>query len=219
MEKVHVEKAHLPQKKERPPRYETFTDWARDAAGGFLLPIARFLARFGFRPNTITLIGVALSGVVGLLLAAGHLMLGGWVLAVVAPIDAIDGALARALGCKSTFGAFLDSTLDRISDMFLLGGLLIHFLVRGMVTEVVLALVALGGSLMVSYIRSRAETLGFSCKVGLFTRLERVFVLAAGLIVGLPTLTLWVLAVGSVLTAIHRILHVYAQSKMLEERY
>ncbi|MBN1179274.1 MAG: CDP-alcohol phosphatidyltransferase family protein [Anaerolineae bacterium] len=195
------------------PRYGSLTDWARHVARGVIDPVARFLAGLGIHPNTITLLGFALSVGVGGLLAAGRLTLGGWLLLVVAPIDAFDGALARFTGKKSRFGAFLDSTLDRLSDVALLAGLLVHFLSAAATTEVLLCLFAIVGGLMVSYTRARSEALGIDCKVGLFTRLERMVVLIVGLIAGWPTMTLWVLAVGTNLTALQRILHVYAASR------
>ena len=212
MQKARVEKGRLKQARPK-PRFDTFTDWARDAAGVITTPIARFLARLGFRPNTVTLIGSLLNVVVGLVLSSGRLTLGGWLLAVVAPTDALDGALARAVGQKSRFGAFLDSTLDRVSEAALLLGLATHFARQGAITEVILAFVALTGATLVSYTRARAEGIGVPCKVGILTRLERAVVLAVGLILGQPTITLWVLAVGSSLTALQRMLHVYKQTR------
>ncbi len=197
-------------------RFETFTDWARDTAQVITVPIARSLARLGFHANTVTILGALLTTGVAAVLATGQLRLGGILLLVVAPLDAIDGALARTVGQKSRFGAFLDSTLDRLCEAALLIGLTIHFLQAGAVTEVLLAFVSIVSGLMVSYTRTRAEALGFTCKVGVLTRLERTFVLAVGLILGWPTVALWVLAVGSSLTALQRILHVYLQSRREE---
>jgi CDP-diacylglycerol--glycerol-3-phosphate 3-phosphatidyltransferase len=202
------------EERQRPePRYGSLTDWARDAAQGVVAPVARFFARLGFHPNTLTIIGFVLSVGVAVLLATGRLMLAGWLLLIVAPLDAFDGALARFLNAKSRFGAFLDSTLDRLSDLALLFGLMIHYLLQGLTAEVVLAGVAMVGSVMVSYARARAEALDFDCKVGLFTRLERTLVLIVGLIIGRPTVALWILAVGTNLTVLHRILHVYRLSR------
>ncbi|HEC34583.1 MAG TPA: CDP-alcohol phosphatidyltransferase family protein [Chloroflexi bacterium] len=167
-------------------------------------------------PNTLSLLGSLLSVGVAAVLTTGRLTLAGWLLVIVAPIDAFDGALARVTGQKSRFGAFLDSTLDRVSEAALLAGLATHYLRYGATTEVILAFVALVGSMMVSYTRARAEAAGFSCKIGVLTRLERTAVLAIGLILGWPTVALWVLAVGSSLTALQRVLHVYQQSRRAE---
>jgi len=203
------------EKVQEKPReaYDSFTDWAREAAQVITYPVAGFLAGLGMHPNTLTLLGCLLSLVVGVILATGHLSLGGWLLVFVEPIDALDGALARLVGQKSSFGAFLDSTLDRLSEAALLGGLAFYYLRRGATTEVMVAFVALVGATLVSYTRARAEALDFSCKVGIMTRLERGAVLVLGLILGMPAVMLWVLAVGSGLTALHRALHVYHLSR------
>jgi len=197
-------------------RFDTFTDWARDAAQVITVPIARVLARLNVHPNTVTLIGSLLLVGVGVVLATGRLALGGWLLAVTAPLDAVDGALARLVGQKSRFGAFLDSTLDRVAEAALLGGLATHFALRGSITEVVLAFVALSSGLLVSYTRARAEALGVPCKVGFFSRLERIVVLAGGLILGYPTVALWVLAIGTTLTVVQRMLYVYRQTRIAD---
>jgi len=197
-------------------RWDTFTDWARTQAGVFLMPIARAMARLGIHPNTVTLVGFLLQAGVGVVFGLGYLMLGGWLLLVVAPVDALDGALARAIGQKSLFGAFLDSTFDRLSDAALILGLTVHYLRHGEHLEVVLLLISLVAALMVSYTRARAEALGFPCRVGLLTRLERIVLIAALSAVGLPTVMIWVLAVLSVFTVVQRILYVYAVSRREE---
>lgn len=215
MEEAQIEKIRL--KKIRPKsRYETFTDWARETAEVITVPIGLFLARLGLRPNTVTLLGTLLNIAVAAVLATGRLRLGGVLLALIAPIDAVDGAMARAIGQRSRFGGFLDSTLDRICEAALMLGLAIHYLQQSATVEIILILVALFGAVMVSYTRARAEASGFSCKVGVMTRVERIIVLAAGLILGFPTVALWVLAVGNTATAIHRILHVYQQARTVD---
>jgi CDP-diacylglycerol--glycerol-3-phosphate 3-phosphatidyltransferase len=171
----------------------------------------------GFHANTVTILGFVLTVGVALLLAKGDLTLGGWLLLLVVPIDAIDGALARLLGQKSTFGAFLDSTLDRVSEIALFSGLIFYYLSQGANTELILAVVSMMGGVMVSYTRARAEALGYCCKVGILTRLERAVVLLAGLVLGYTKVALWVLAIGSWVTALHRILHVYTQSRRAEQ--
>lgn len=193
--------------------YESLAEWARDAAQVVIVPIASVLHCWKVHPNTLTLLGCLLTIGVGGVLASGRLILGGWLLVIVAPLDALDGALARLSGRSSRFGAFLDSTLDRVSEAVLYLCLASHYLWRGMTTEVLLAFLALIGSTLVSYTRARAEANGFSCKVGFFTRLERTAVLAIGLILGFPAITLWIMAIGSNLTALWRILHVYIQAK------
>lgn len=195
---------------EKRETYETFTDWARATAQVVTVPIAKFLGGLGIHPNVLTLVGSLLCVGIGALLATGHLSLGGWLLMIVAPIDALDGALARTSGKRSPFGAFLDSTMDRFSESGLMLGLTIHYWQLGAGREMVLSSVALVAAILVSYTRARAEANGFSCKVGLFTRLERTVVLAVGLALGLTTPVLWILALGATLTVLQRVLHVYA---------
>ena len=212
MAKVQAEEVRLERKK-RGSAYETFTDWARESAQVITYPVGRVLGKLGVHPNTMTLLGSLLTIAVAIVLASGRLTLGGWLLVFIAPIDALDGALARVVGQKSRFGALLDSTLDRVSEAALLAGLAVHYLQQGETIEVILSIVALTGGALVSYTRARAEALGFTCKVGVLTRLERMAVLVIGLIVGWPTVALWVLAVGTALTAVHRVVYVYLQSR------
>ena len=104
-------------------RWDSFTDWARAHAVGILTPIARAMGRLGIHPNTITVLGMLLQFGVAIVFGLGHLRLGGLLLLIVAPVDALDGALARALDEQTQFGSFLDSTLDRFSDAALILGL------------------------------------------------------------------------------------------------
>jgi len=200
------------QKRQR-GRWDTLTDWARTQAGVLLMPIARVMGRLGIHPNTITILGMLLQVSVGVMFGLGYVRLGGWVLLVVAPIDALDGALARALGSQSRFGAFLDSTLDRLSDAALILGLTVHYLRQGAHMEIALLLTALVAALMVSYTRARAEALGFPCKVGLLSRMERIILIGVLSGVGLLTVMVWALAVLSVFTVGQRILYVYGVSR------
>jgi CDP-diacylglycerol--glycerol-3-phosphate 3-phosphatidyltransferase len=194
-------------------RWESLTDWARAKSSVVLMPIARLLARFRVHPNTLTILGMLLQAGVGAVFATGRITLGGWLLAVVGPLDALDGSLARALGRKSQFGAFLDSTMDRLSDAALVSGLTIWFVRQGQLTEVVLLLIALVASSWVSYIRARAESVGVVCKVGLLTRMERVALIVLLTVLGQPTVLAWLLAVLSVVTAFQRMVYVYLEFK------
>ena len=135
---------------------------------------------------------------------------------VVAPIDALDGALARALGKQSRFGAFLDSTLDRMADAVLILGLTAYYLQQGASLAVTLLLISLVAAMLVSYVRARAEALGFSCKVGLLTRMERILLIGVLSGLGLPLVMIWALTVLSVFTVFQRIVHIYTLSRLEE---
>jgi CDP-diacylglycerol--glycerol-3-phosphate 3-phosphatidyltransferase len=151
-------------------------------AGNITQPIARLLSRTPLTPNTITWLGFGITVVAGALVVTGHLLAAGIVVLVAGFFDMLDGALARLTERVTRFGAILDSTLDRLSEAVLLLSLLAVF-VRGQdFAESILVGVALLGSLMVSYIRARMEGLGIECKAGLFTRPERVIVIALGLL-------------------------------------
>jgi CDP-diacylglycerol--glycerol-3-phosphate 3-phosphatidyltransferase len=193
----------------RPRQWDSLTDWVRARAAAVLDPVARFLGRHGVHPNTVTVVGFLLQVGVGLLFALGQIRLGGLLLIVVGPLDALDGAVARANGQERPFGAFLDSTLDRLSDAALILGLTAYYLQRGALLEVALLLLALVSALMVSYTRARAEALGLSCKVGLLTRMERVLLIAVLSVLRLMTLLVWTLALLSLLTFVQRVIHVY----------
>jgi CDP-diacylglycerol--glycerol-3-phosphate 3-phosphatidyltransferase len=214
---VELKKRRAQKKRRERGRWETLTDWMRSRSTGIIEPIVRLFGQLGIHPNTLTLVGLLLQIGVAIVFGLGYITLGGWLLMVVAPIDALDGALARALGKESRFGAFLDSTVDRIGDAAIILGLTAHYLRQEIYVAVALLLIALVAALMVSYTRARAEALGFSCKVGLLSRLERIGLIAILSAVGLPLVMIWALAVLSVFTVIQRILYVYATS-MWEEQ-
>ncbi|MEA3407348.1 MAG: CDP-alcohol phosphatidyltransferase family protein [Chloroflexota bacterium] len=189
-----------------------FTAWLRKVFKGVIDPVAAFLARMGISANGLTIAGCVITVSVGILLAQGYLRLGGIILLLTMGTDALDGALARHAGQATRFGAFLDSSLDRIADASLLLGL--GWWYRGQKgPHEMLASIAAVGSLLVSYTRARAEAIGVECKVGLFTRVERSLILVAALVLGLTGPALWVLAIGTVATALHRILHVFLQTR------
>ena len=175
--------------------------------------VARLLARTGAHPNHVTIAATALNAGVAVVVAMGHVQVAGVMILVVALFDTLDGALARVTQKSSTFGAFLDSTLDRYSEGLILLGLLIHLGGSGDSLGIALCFVVLLGSLMVSYTRARAEGLGMECEVGIAPRPERVVILSIGLIVGWTLPALALLAVLTHLTALQRILHVLQLSK------
>jgi CDP-diacylglycerol--glycerol-3-phosphate 3-phosphatidyltransferase len=214
---VKLKKQRAQKRQREHGRWETFTDWVRSSATVITEPIARAFGRLGIHPNTLTVVGLLLQAGVAVVFGLGHITLGGWLLLIVAPIDGLDGAVARALGKESRFGAFLDSTIDRLADAALILGLTVHYLRQEVYVAVALLLISLVAAMMVSYTRARAEALGFNCKVGVLTRLERIGLIAILSAVGLPLVMIWALAVLSVFTVVQRILYVYALS-MWEEQ-
>ena len=177
-------------------------------------PVVRFLARLGFSPNALTLLGLVIAGGSAYLVSIGHMGAGGLVLLASGVFDVLDGGLARATDRVSRFGALLDATVDRVSETVVLLGLLIFYVTRTSTEGTVLVFLALAGSTMVSYLRARAEGLGIDCRVGIMTRAERVVTLGIGLVIGHWWLT-WVMVVlGAIagltlLTSGQRIFHVW----------
>jgi CDP-diacylglycerol--glycerol-3-phosphate 3-phosphatidyltransferase len=146
------------------------------------LPVVRLLARTPLTPNAVTWLGFIVSLGAAALIVTRHFLAAGVVVLVAGAFDLLDGALARLTGRTTRFGAILDSTLDRLSEAALLLGLVYVFAREGEVGWCLLAGFSIVGSLVVSYIRARMEGLGIECKAGLFTRPERVVVLALGLL-------------------------------------
>ncbi len=172
-----------------------------------LLPLCRVLAGFGVRPNQITLAGTLVCLLGAVLVAGDRLVLGGLVWLAGSALDMVDGALARSQDQVSRGGAFLDSTLDRISEGVLFIAIAYHFAAQGAALEAALTVVALLGALLVSYTRARAEALGAECKVGIITRAERVVLLGFGLCLELVAPTIVLLALLGAVAVAQRIHH------------
>ncbi len=181
-----------------------------DRVRGQLGPLGRIVAKTHLTPNAITIIGLILNVGVAAVIASGNLVLGGVLVLLAGGFDALDGAVARATGKTSQFGGFLDSTLDRYSEAVVFAGLLIHLTRTDAGTiPVLLTYATIVGSLMISYTRSKAEAIGIRGDVGIAQRLERILILALALLVSEPVWGLWVLAILTQITALHRILHVW----------
>jgi CDP-diacylglycerol--glycerol-3-phosphate 3-phosphatidyltransferase len=191
----------------------TFTDRMRVQSKGLVEAVAGFFNRAGVSPDAMTLLGLMGSTLGAILLALGAVPLGGWVVLASGLTDALDGTMARLRGKASRFGAFLDSSMDRFSELFIFGGLALYFGFASDVLGVAVAFAAAIGSVMVSYTKARAEALGFECKVGLLTRVERYIVLCPLLILNLPFLAAAAVAILANFTALQRIGHVYRQSR------
>jgi len=187
-------------------------DDTKDRARLVVQPLVRLLARLGVAPNTLTLIGLLLNAGVGLIIAAGYPRVGGILLLFTSGFDLLDGALAKATGRKTKFGAFLDSTLDRYSEAAVLFGLLWLSVQRSLTLDIFLVYVVIVGSLLVSYTRARAEGLVLQCRVGWLGRPERIIVLSLGLILNLIPVALVILAVFTHFTALQRMAHVWRET-------
>jgi CDP-diacylglycerol---glycerol-3-phosphate 3-phosphatidyltransferase len=184
--------------------------WARSVARR----AAQIFVKTPITPNMLTLFGLVLNIGVAVLLATGHLVAGGVMVIVAGLFDMLDGALARITSRMSAFGAFLDSVVDRYSEAVVLLGLFLYYYPQpgnqGLIS-VVLIYAILFGSMMISYARARAGALHIQNEVGLMARPERIVLIALGLL--FPTVLLlpilWILAIGTQITAIQRIIHVW----------
>jgi CDP-diacylglycerol--glycerol-3-phosphate 3-phosphatidyltransferase len=190
-------------------------DIRRNLAYRITNPLVGILSKSGITPNALTLINLALNIVAAYVIATNHLILGGVLVLVSGLFDLLDGALARFTKQTTKFGAILDSTVDRISEAAILCGLLIWYVPQEDASlKIVLIFIVLIGSFLVSYIRARAEGLGWQCQVGLFTRAERVIVLAIGLLINQIFIALCVLAVFVFITVVQRLAYLWKQGKI-----
>jgi CDP-diacylglycerol--glycerol-3-phosphate 3-phosphatidyltransferase len=180
-------------------------------------PLARLLIKTPLTPNAITWIGFFITAVAAVLIATEHFFAAGIAMLVAGLFDMLDGAVARIKGQVTRFGAVLDSTLDRLCEAMLLLALMVVFARQQHIIWSLLCGVALVGSLMVSYIRARIEGLGIECKAGLFTRPERVILLALGLLLSNFTYVLFaaigLLALFSFFTVVERLVYAWRQLK------
>jgi len=181
-------------------------------------PALRLLVKTRITPTNLTWIGFAIVLGAAALIATGHLLIAGFVVLAGSFFDMLDGALARRTNQATRFGAVLDSTLDRVSEAGLLLGILIFYLLSASppLIGILFVFLALFSSPLVSYIRARAEASGLDCQIGLFTRTERVIVLAVGLFLShfelaLP-IALAIIAIFSFVTAGQRLLYVLKQT-------
>lgn len=190
---------------------KTLTDHLRKLFKGVVEPIAAFLNRIGLKPNVVTYLGLLGNTIGAYLLATGQITWGGIVVLLMGPVDALDGSMARLRGESTRFGAFVDSVSDRYSELVILAGLMAYFLQQANWLACGLVYLSAAGSVMVSYIKARAESLGFDARVGILTRAERYLVLAPSLVFNYPMVGLWILAVHSNFTAVQRFAYVRKQ--------
>ncbi len=183
-------------------------------------PFVRTAVRLGINPNTLTILGFGITLVSACLFSFGEFRWAGLIMFFGGSCDVLDGHLARSTGTRSTFGALLDSTLDRYAEIAVLSGIIVFYLFnaedRDLSAYIVLAgVLAISGSLMVSYVRARAEGLGQKCTVGLMQRPERIICLGLGAFLGEPYLpiALVLIAVVSNITAISRLFYISKNTK------
>jgi CDP-diacylglycerol--glycerol-3-phosphate 3-phosphatidyltransferase len=198
-------------------------DWLKNGYLRIVDPVADFFVRAGVHPNTITAFGTACTIAASVIFGMGHIKTAGWFLGLTALFDVMDGTVARRSGKESTFGAFLDSTLDRLADGAVFVGLATFYALSPTHNSTVMMLVCMSGcigALMTSYARARAETLGIDAKVGMVQRPERVVLLSAPQAFFGLALNGWVLkavvviiTIGAWITVIQRIAYVYNQTR------
>lgn len=200
------------------PSPTTLTDRVRTLANGILSKIGSSLHHLGVHPDWITTAGLLIVCVSGVFIAQGQFFTAGIILLLGLPLDALDGAVARAMNRQDAFGAVLDSTLDRYADGVIFAALGYYFAVHDRFEMLLLSMAAMLGSFLVSYVRARADDskVAVTVKVGLFTRLERLIVILVALLVPdlvnyapLLDVCLVILAIGTNITALHRLWYVY----------
>lgn len=197
------------------PEIEPVSSRIRNFYLSILDPIVGLSNRLNVHPNTFTTVGFFAGCVAAYFVAVGSLRTAACLILLSGVFDNIDGKLARYSGKVSKFGALYDSTMDRYSEVIFFFGMAFYFIKNGWYLTSVAVAVGLGGSLMVSYVRARAEGLGFECTVGILQRAERLLLLGLGGLIHLYTLVaaIWIVAVMSNVTAIHRIIHVWREDR------
>jgi len=181
-----------------------------------LSKIADVLVFFRLTPNILTVAGVFLNAAVAVVLLEGRFFLGGWLYLLVSMTDLLDGVLARKKGMSTTFGAFLDSVMDRFGDAVIFLGLLLHYAMIHNIPSVIIVSCALSGALITSYTRARAECIIPKCKIGFMERPERVILLAIGLVFNKVPICLLLMSIASFLIIIDRIVYTRRELEKIE---
>jgi CDP-diacylglycerol--glycerol-3-phosphate 3-phosphatidyltransferase len=201
-----------PSKTREKSRIKSVDAWFRATFRGFLDTLAGFFNRIGLHPNTMTIMGLVGTIAGAVLLGFGHLTIGGIVILISGVFDALDGSMARLRGEPTRFGAFVDSVTDRYSDLSIFAGLMAWFIQQQDWLTCGIIYIAAIGTVMVSYVKARAESLGYSAKVGILSRVERYLVIVPGLVFNIPKVSIWIIAFFANYTALQRIWHVRKQA-------
>jgi len=191
---------------------KTFTDQLRLSFAWILQPSAKFLNRIGIQPNMLTLAGLIGTAIGAYYLSLGNFRWGAILIGLMSLVDAFDGPLARLRGEPRNFGAFVDSVSDRYSELLIYAGLLWYSLVQDDNWLSLAVYFAGFGSVLVSYTRARAQSLGMDAKIGIFSRVERILILGVALFFNYVFWGVAIVAVGSNLTAFRRVWHVRAEA-------
>jgi CDP-diacylglycerol--glycerol-3-phosphate 3-phosphatidyltransferase len=179
--------------------------------------IVRWLALSQIHPNVLTFLGLLINIWAAWLFARGSFTSAGIVVIGAGLFDMVDGRVARATDQVTRFGGFFDSVIDRYSDLALYFGLLVYYASINRFFYIVLTAIVMNGSVMISYTRARAENAIPKCKVGFLERPERVVLIILGALLDRMAAVLWVIAVLSNLTVIHRMIYTYQEAKRLED--
>ena len=199
------------------PEKKSFENYLRKSFSRILDSVAGFLLGAGLRPNHITLAGLCGNIIAAVLIGSGRLVWGGLAAALMGPLDAVDGAMARKRAHLPVLAVF-GFGIDRYDELLLLGGVLVYFTRGGNTLGVYLTYAAAAGSVLVSYMRARAEALSFDGKVGLLTRVERYIILIVGLLLNWTIYSVGIIAVLGNATAIQRLLYVKKQAGALSRQ-
>jgi CDP-diacylglycerol--glycerol-3-phosphate 3-phosphatidyltransferase len=195
----------------------TFTRGIGWFFGKIIGKIVGWLALSRIHPNVLTFIGLLINVVAAFLFAGGHFRAAGLVVLGAGLFDMVDGRVARETNRVTKFGGFFDSVLDRYSDMALFMGLLVYYASINRFFYIVLTAIVMTGSVMVSYARSRAECTIPQCKVGFLERPERIVLIIIGALFDRMAPVLWIIAILSNVTVIHRMIHTFQEAKRLED--
>jgi CDP-diacylglycerol---glycerol-3-phosphate 3-phosphatidyltransferase len=193
------------------PQKRPITYWIGEGGGWLLRHVVSGLAATGITPNMFTFLGLAVNSWAAAMFALGRFRQAAAILFLAGFLDMADGQVARRVGRVTAFGAFLDSTLDRYSDLALYMGLVVYYTLSGRSFYMMLAAMAMASSFMVSYSRARAESVIPSCKVGFMERPERLVLLIMGGAFNRMAQVLWVIAAISTLTVIHRVAYTWQE--------
>jgi len=201
---------------EQKERGRPITYWIGEGGGWLLRHVVSGLAATGITPNMFTFLALGVNSWAAVFFAMGRFRQAAAILFLAGFLDMADGQVARRVGRVTAFGGFLDSTLDRYSDLALYMGLVVYYTLIGRAFYMALAAVAMASSFMVSYSRARAESVIPSCKVGFMERPERLVLLIMGGAFNRMAQVLWVIAVLSNITVIHRMIYTWQETKRME---